>query len=147
MAINAAIRCRRLSRGRVATLYQHAADGVAGAEGADHAGITDPQIIALAQYFAAQKLPAPPAPTDRAAWQRGQAISARMLCGTCHLPDYSGQQQVPPGQPLVVPLKTLNPLGVQDDRYQTVCDPRLNGRQSLDLAFHVAEMLRSTGLA
>ncbi len=34
-----------------------------------------------------------------------------------------------------------------DDRYQTVCDPRLNGRQSLDLAFHVAEMLRSTGLA
>ena len=34
-----------------------------------------------------------------------------------------------------------------DDRYQTVCDPRLNGRQSLDLAFHVAEGLRSTGLA
>ena len=34
-----------------------------------------------------------------------------------------------------------------DDRYQTVCDPRLNARQSLDLAFHVAEMLRSTGLA
>jgi 3-deoxy-7-phosphoheptulonate synthase len=34
-----------------------------------------------------------------------------------------------------------------DDRYQTVCDPRLNGRQSLDLAFHVAEKLRSTGLA
>jgi cytochrome c553 len=57
--------------------------------------MTDPQIIALAQYFAAQKLPPPPAPTDRAAWQRGQAISARMLCGTCHLPDYSGQQQVP----------------------------------------------------
>jgi 3-deoxy-7-phosphoheptulonate synthase len=34
-----------------------------------------------------------------------------------------------------------------DDRYQTTCDPRLNARQSLDLAFHVAEMLRSTGLA
>ena len=34
-----------------------------------------------------------------------------------------------------------------DDRYQTVCDPRLNGRQSLDLAFHVAEVLRATGLA
>ena len=33
------------------------------------------------------------------------------------------------------------------DRYQTVCDPRLNARQGLDLAFHVAEMLRSTGLA
>jgi 3-deoxy-7-phosphoheptulonate synthase len=33
------------------------------------------------------------------------------------------------------------------DRYQTVCDPRLNARQSLDLAFHVAESLRSSGLA
>ena len=34
-----------------------------------------------------------------------------------------------------------------DDRYQTVCDPRLNGRQGLDLAFRVAEMIRSTDLA
>jgi len=30
-----------------------------------------------------------------------------------------------------------------DDRYQTVCDPRLNGRQSVDLAFRVAELIRS----
>ncbi len=29
-----------------------------------------------------------------------------------------------------------------DDRYETVCDPRLNGRQSLDLAFRVAELMR-----
>jgi 3-deoxy-7-phosphoheptulonate synthase len=28
-------------------------------------------------------------------------------------------------------------------RYTTTCDPRLNGRQSLDLAFRVAELLRS----
>jgi 3-deoxy-7-phosphoheptulonate synthase len=27
-------------------------------------------------------------------------------------------------------------------RYETMCDPRLNGRQSLDLAFRVAELLR-----
>jgi 3-deoxy-7-phosphoheptulonate synthase len=33
------------------------------------------------------------------------------------------------------------------DRYETVCDPRLNARQSLDLAFHVAESLRSSVLA
>jgi 3-deoxy-7-phosphoheptulonate synthase len=33
------------------------------------------------------------------------------------------------------------------DAYQTVCDPRLNGRQSLDLAFHVSEMLRANGVA
>jgi len=29
-----------------------------------------------------------------------------------------------------------------DDRYETVCDPRLNGRQSVDLAFRVAELVR-----
>jgi 3-deoxy-7-phosphoheptulonate synthase len=28
-----------------------------------------------------------------------------------------------------------------DDRYETMCDPRLNGRQSLDLAFRVAELI------
>jgi 3-deoxy-7-phosphoheptulonate synthase len=33
------------------------------------------------------------------------------------------------------------------DRYHTVCDPRLNARQSLDLAFHVAESLRTSVLA
>ncbi len=30
-----------------------------------------------------------------------------------------------------------------DDRYETMCDPRLNARQSLDLAFRVAELLRA----
>jgi 3-deoxy-7-phosphoheptulonate synthase len=30
-----------------------------------------------------------------------------------------------------------------DDRYETMCDPRLNARQSLDLAFQLAELLRN----
>lgn len=30
-----------------------------------------------------------------------------------------------------------------DTRYETVCDPRLNARQSLDLAFRVAELVRA----
>jgi 3-deoxy-7-phosphoheptulonate synthase len=29
-----------------------------------------------------------------------------------------------------------------EERYETMCDPRLNARQSLDLAFRVAELLR-----
>ena len=34
-------------------------------------------------------------------------------------------------------------LGEQlEQRYETMCDPRLNARQSIDLAFHVAELLR-----
>jgi 3-deoxy-7-phosphoheptulonate synthase len=31
-----------------------------------------------------------------------------------------------------------------DSRYETMCDPRLNARQSLDLAFRVAELLRES---
>ncbi|MDQ3176918.1 MAG: 3-deoxy-7-phosphoheptulonate synthase class II [Actinomycetota bacterium] len=30
-----------------------------------------------------------------------------------------------------------------DNRYETMCDPRLNGRQSIDLAFRVAELITS----
>ena len=32
-----------------------------------------------------------------------------------------------------------------DNRYETMCDPRLNARQSLDLAFRTAELIRSAG--
>ena len=35
-------------------------------------------------------------------------------------------------------LRTVEHLG---SRYETMCDPRLNGRQSVDLAFAVAELL------
>lgn len=60
-------------------------------------GVADAEIVAMAEYFAAQKpVAAPPAgPRNEAAWQRGQALAQRMLCGTCHLPDYSGRQQIP----------------------------------------------------
>ncbi|MBA3606026.1 MAG: 3-deoxy-7-phosphoheptulonate synthase, partial [Acidimicrobiia bacterium] len=33
-----------------------------------------------------------------------------------------------------------------DNRYETMCDPRLNGRQSLDLAFRVAELIAGTSV-
>ncbi len=33
--------------------------------------------------------------------------------------------------------------GQLHQRYTTSCDPRLNGRQSLDLAFGIAELLRA----
>jgi 3-deoxy-7-phosphoheptulonate synthase len=34
-----------------------------------------------------------------------------------------------------------------DHRYETLCDPRLNGRQSLDLAFRLAELMRREPLS
>jgi len=59
-------------------------------------GVKDADIVQMAAYFAAQKpVPAAQAPLDTASYQRGQALAARGLCGSCHLPDYSGRQQIP----------------------------------------------------
>lgn len=59
-------------------------------------GLTDAELIALAQYFSAQKpLRTATGPRDAAAYGRGQALSAKMHCGSCHLPDYSGREQIP----------------------------------------------------
>lgn len=58
-------------------------------------GVSDAEIVALAAHFSAQAVSAPPQARDAAAFQRGQALAARGLCGTCHLPNYAGQQQMP----------------------------------------------------
>ncbi|MES2785846.1 MAG: c-type cytochrome [Pseudomonadota bacterium] len=57
--------------------------------------IKDTEIISLASYFAAQKPVPARGAVDDAVWRRGQALASRMLCGTCHLPDYSGREQIP----------------------------------------------------
>lgn len=57
--------------------------------------LTDPEIVALARHFSAQTaLPAPgKLQPDKA--RAGAELSRRALCGTCHLPGYVGQSQVP----------------------------------------------------
>jgi cytochrome c553 len=51
--------------------------------------------VALAGYFAAQP-PAPVLPaTDEASYRRGQSLATKALCGSCHLPDFAGRQQIP----------------------------------------------------
>jgi cytochrome c553 len=58
-------------------------------------GMSDESIIALAVHYAAQP-PAPKAtPVDQDKARVGEQIAKKMLCGTCHLPDYVGQKQVP----------------------------------------------------
>lgn len=58
-------------------------------------GLKDVDLIVLAQYFAAQT-PAPVVgPVDTARFERGKALAHGMLCGTCHLPDYKGREQMP----------------------------------------------------
>jgi cytochrome c553 len=58
-------------------------------------GMSDAEIGALAGYFAAQTPPAPPARGDDPRWQAGRQVAQAMQCGSCHLADFAGQQQVP----------------------------------------------------
>lgn len=58
-------------------------------------GVKDPDIVALASYFSAQTPAKVSGSANSATYQRGLATSQRMLCGTCHLPDYSGREQIP----------------------------------------------------
>jgi len=58
-------------------------------------GVSDAEIVALADHYSRQKAIAPEAPRDEAAFRRGEAIASRALCGTCHLHNYAGQQQMP----------------------------------------------------
>jgi cytochrome c553 len=59
------------------------------------AGISDAQIVALASHYAA--LPSVPAsaPVDPRKYRAGEQTARATLCGTCHLADYAGQNQVP----------------------------------------------------
>lgn len=58
-------------------------------------GMSDAKLAELARYYA--ELPARSAgeAMDKARAMRGGAIAQRALCGTCHLPDYAGREQMP----------------------------------------------------
>jgi cytochrome c553 len=57
--------------------------------------LNDEQIVALARHFSAQPVAAPGAPRRAEPFKAGAVVSQRALCGTCHLPTYAGQNQVP----------------------------------------------------
>jgi cytochrome c553 len=59
------------------------------------ARLSDEEIVALARHYAEQPLKPPAVKVDAAKARRGAELSRKTLCGTCHLPDYAGQQQVP----------------------------------------------------
>ena len=58
-------------------------------------GVSDAEIVALATHFSRQAPQPQPEPRDEASHARGRALAERGLCGTCHLPNYAGQQQMP----------------------------------------------------
>jgi cytochrome c553 len=58
--------------------------------------IDDASITALATHFSTQPVTArAPKALDQGRLARGADLSQQRRCGTCHLADYAGQQQVP----------------------------------------------------
>ncbi len=58
-------------------------------------GMKDEEIVELAKHFAAQTPIANPGAAQPQKLRAGAEASAKMLCGTCHLPTFAGQSQVP----------------------------------------------------
>lgn len=58
-------------------------------------GVTDVEIIALAQYYSEKKLGVVPADKDAEVFARGGKLAEGMRCGICHLPTYLGRDQIP----------------------------------------------------
>ena len=58
-------------------------------------GIPDKEVIALAKHFSSQTLKPLESKRDDALFKRGEQLSRQMLCGTCHLADYKGRDQMP----------------------------------------------------
>ena len=58
-------------------------------------GMSDETIVALSKYFSEQKSAPSSGIVRPDSYRLGEELSKKMLCGTCHLADYSGQNQVP----------------------------------------------------
>jgi cytochrome c553 len=58
-------------------------------------GLSDVDILALAAHYS--KLAPEPSsePVDRTLAARGADLAGKMHCGSCHLPDYVGREQMP----------------------------------------------------
>lgn len=101
------------------------------------AGMSDATIIALAKHYAAQPAAAPSMAIDQAKLRAGAQVAREALCGSCHLPDYSGQNQVPrlAGQNEVYLLQVMKQFRDDPPRGRdTIMSEALRGMSDADLA-------------
>jgi cytochrome c553 len=59
------------------------------------AGMKDETIIELAKHFSAKEPTPKTGAVKQDVYARGEQLAQQNLCGTCHLADYAGQNQVP----------------------------------------------------
>ncbi|MEW6689077.1 MAG: c-type cytochrome [Pseudomonadota bacterium] len=58
-------------------------------------GVPDREIVLLASHFSALPVKASSNPVDKNLFQKGKQVAAANRCGSCHLPDFSGREQMP----------------------------------------------------
>ena len=58
-------------------------------------GLSDTAIITIARFYTANQAISQAGPRNNALFEKGQVISKEALCGTCHLPNYVGRDQMP----------------------------------------------------
>jgi len=58
-------------------------------------GVTDAEIRALARHFAGLRPPMPVEAPDPDESSRALALARKAHCTSCHLPDFSGREQIP----------------------------------------------------
>ena len=58
-------------------------------------GVPDRDIVALAKHYTSLKPRVATDPVDKKLFQKGKAIASRNRCGSCHLPDFRGREQMP----------------------------------------------------
>jgi cytochrome c553 len=58
-------------------------------------GVNDATIIAIAKFYADSPAVSQAGVRNPALFEKGQVISKEALCGTCHLPNYVGRDQMP----------------------------------------------------
>ncbi|HXF87119.1 MAG TPA: c-type cytochrome [Xanthobacteraceae bacterium] len=58
-------------------------------------GLTDADIEALAKFFANLPARASDEPIDPQLVKRGGELATKLRCGSCHLPNFAGHQQMP----------------------------------------------------
>lgn len=59
------------------------------------AGLTDREISTIAGVFGASPVQAGPGGFDPLRAKRGRALAQELGCGSCHLPDFQGREQIP----------------------------------------------------
>jgi cytochrome c553 len=57
--------------------------------------LTDADIQAIASHFSARDSRASDEPIDAALSKRGRELAVTLRCGSCHLPNLEGRQQIP----------------------------------------------------